>query len=258
MSKNTLRLLSTALIITILLVCVPAVAENDGWLSITVGDSKSEFNREGIELGIYLLATGDYGDWTMVDTFSDITVYTRGDGSASIDKKLAQISKRITDEHIRPTADGKTDQDGKVEFKNLTRGIYFIMMLDGPDRLTMSPMLVSTPNKEGSVQIRVNANKLEYETPTPSPTPTPKPTPTPFVSPTPTPTNPDTTPTTPTWTPAPPTPTPKPTPTPEDAPTPTPTPEPSWTPPPNEEAIPDYETALGLGNIQMHVGVCFD
>ena len=245
MKRRILRLLSTALIITILLACVPAVAEKDGWLSITVGDSKSEFDRENIELGIYLLATGDYGDWTMVNTFKDITVYSRGDGSAYIDKKLTQISKRISDEHIKPTAKNKTDQHGKAEFKNLTRGIYFVMMLEGPERLTVSPMLVSTPNKEGSLQIRAVA-KLEYETPTPSPTPTKKPTPTPY--------EPNETPTAS----VPPTPTPKPTPTPEDAPTPTPTPAPSWTPPPNEEAIPDYETALGLGNIQMHVGVCFD
>ena len=245
MRKNTLRLLSAALIITILLACVPAVAENDGWLSITVEKKGLDFNKKDIRLGIYLLATGDYGNWTMVDTFKDITVYTRGDGSTHIDKKLDKISKRISSEHIRPTGEKRTDKNGKVEFKNLAHGIYFVMMLDGPEGLKMDPILVSVPNKEGSVQIRAVANKLEYETPTPTPTPTPKPTPTPF--------EPETPPVT-----APPTPTPKPTPTPDNAPTPTPTPEPSWTPPPNEEAIPDYETALGLGNIQMHVGVCFD
>ena len=59
----------------------------------------------------------------------------------------------------------------------------------------------------------------------------------------------------------PPTPTPRPTPTPTpDGRTPVPPHAPTQTPGPGETLIPfeDYETALGLGNIQMHVGVCFE
>ena len=255
MKKRTLRLLSTAMAIALLLACVPAAAENDGQLSITVGNSNSLFERSGIELGIYLLATGDYGDWTMVEAFKDITVFTRNDGSATVSATMAQIAKRIRDDGIKPTKRAQTDNAGKAEFSNLTRGIYYVDMLKGPEGLTLSPMLLSAPNKEGSLQVSAAA-KPEYTTPTPSPTPTPKPTPTPFTTPTP---PPGSTPTpTPSITPAPPTPTPRPTPLPDNLPSPTPTPAPTFTPPPGEEVIPDYETALGLGNVQMHVGVCFD
>ena len=283
MKKRILRILSIALIGSLLLCCIPAQAanDNDGWLSITIGDDKSPFDRKGIEVAVYMIATGDYGNWTMVKDFADITVFTRDDGSTHIDKSLAQIRKRIQDQGIKPEQKKHSDANGKAEFKNMKRGIYFVWMTHGVEGLTIQPMLLSAPNKEGSVQIRAIA-KYEYveETPTPSPTPTQKPTPTPFetpeVSPTPTPTPPpgrqvtptppsDTdTPTTGIVTPtapphtAPPSPTPYPTefdgPTPYITPPPTQTPEPSETP----IIIDDNETALGLGNIQMHVGVCFE
>ena len=55
-------------------------------------------------------------------------------------------------------------------------------------------------------------------------------------------------------------PVPTPSPTPDPDTTPVPKNAPTLTPEPGETLIPleDYETALGLGNIQMHVGVCFD
>ena len=272
MKTRILRILSIALIGSLLLCCIPAEADNqkDGWVSITIGDEKSPFSKEGIEVAVYLIATGDYGNWTMEKDFADITVFTRDDGSTHIDKSLAQIRQRIQDRKIKALQSDLTDGNGKAEFKNLPRGIYYVLMTHGLEGLTISPMLLSAPNKEGSVQIRAVA-KYEYRevTPTPSPTPTPKPTPTPFETPeitptvppdrkvTPTPTAPQETSTLPP-TPAPPSPTPAFTP----GPTLTPTREPviTQTPGPSDTPIPidDYETALGLGNIQMHVGVCFE
>lgn len=251
MKSRIWRILSIMLIIPLLLCAVSAEADNqhDGWISITIGNDKSEFDRENIGFAIYLVATGDYGDWTMVKHFSDITVFTRNDGSTYINKSLAQIKKRIQDQGIRAAQTARTDRNGKAEFRDLERGIYYVVMTDGPEHLNVQQMLLSVPNKEGSVQIRAAA-KHDYNPP-PSPTPTQKPTPTPV----------------PTLTPpvtAEPTPTPAPTPspTPEHDRTPIPPHVPTQTPPPNATETPvpmeDYETALGLGNIQMHVGVCFE
>ena len=184
MTRRTL--VSIAMILVLVLCCIAGQAgmesADDGWISITVGDEKSEFSPEGIQLEIYLVATGNYGNWTMVDAFSDITVFTRSDGSASVDMTLGQIRQRIADRRIQPAAKGTSDKSGKVEFKNLPHGIYYTVMLDGPERLSMSPMLVAVPNRNGSIQVRAVA-KYEYTTPTPSPTPAPKPTMTPFVTP---------------------------------------------------------------------------
>ena len=193
MKRSRLRMLGIAMVLALLFsaVSVPAGTEEtkDGWLSITVGDDKNEFDPGGIHLAIYLIATGDYGDWTMEDDFRDITVFIRKDGSASVDKTLSQIRQRIADRKIKPTDSAVSDENGKLEFRNLTHGIYYTEMTSGPERLTMSAMLLAVPNSSGNVQVRAMA-KYEYETPTPSPTQTVKPTFTPFVPPdvTPTPT----------------------------------------------------------------------
>ena len=295
MKRRGMGMLCIAIVFALLFSCVsvPAGTEeaNDGWLSITIGDDRNEFDPSGIRMAIYLIATGDYGSWTMEDDFSDITVFVRSDGSASVDMTLSQIRQRIADRKIKPTADGVSDEKGKIEFKELAHGIYYIEMTAGPERLTMSAMLLSVPNSTGSVQVRAMA-KYEYETPTPSPTPSPKPTFTPFVppvepetpspTPSPTPTVPvDESPTpsvTPEVSPADPetvtekptagptgkpviTKKPVPTPPPTESPnTPVPRHVPTLRPNPGETtiAIEDYEVALGLYNIQIHVGVCFE
>ena len=291
MKRSRLRMLGIAMVLALLFsaVSVPAGTEEtkDGWLSITIGDDKNEFDPGGIHLAIYLIATGDYGDWTMEDDFRDITVFIRKDGSASVDKTLSQIRQRIADRKIKPTDSAVSDENGKLEFRNLTHGIYYTEMTSGPERLTMSAMLLAVPNSSGNVQVRAMA-KYEYETPTPSPTPTLKPTFTPFVPPdvTPTPTpvptdapseSPDNT-ATPSVSPAPtdkttPKPAskatkkparvtrePVPTPAPVSDNTPVPKHAPTLQPNPGETtiAIEDYEASLGLGNIQIHVGVCFE
>lgn len=215
MKRRKWRLLSAAVSLALLLACVcaPAAAEDaDGWLSISIGNERSGFDLQGVHIAIYRLATGDYGDWTMVDAFRDIRVFTRADGSASVDITLSQIRKRIESRKIKPDAKAYSDEKGKVEFKSLPHGIYYAEMLDGPEWLTMSPMLLAIPNKTGNVKVRAVA-KYVYETPSPTPTATTVP---PHV--------------------------------------------PTLEPEPGENVIPieDYEAALGLTNIQMHVGVCFE
>lgn len=286
MKRRGMGMLCIAMAFALLFSCVsvPAGTEEakDGWLSITIGDDRNEFDPSGIRMAIYLIATGDYGDWTMNDEFSDITVFVRSDGSASVDMTLSQIRQRIVDRKIKPTADGVSDEKGKIEFKELVHGIYYIEMTAGPERLTMSAMLLSVPNSSGSIQVRAMA-KYEYITPTPSPTPSPKPTFTPFVPPvdpeTPSPTpsvTPDATATptasekvtekptaSPTEKPVTvtrkPVATPAPTGNAEDN-TPVPKHVPTLQPKPGETTISleDYEVALGLFNIQIHVGVCFE
>ena len=131
MKRSRLRMLGIAMVLALLFsaVSVPAGTEEtkDGWLSITIGDDKNEFDPGGIHLAIYLIATGDYGDWTMEDDFRDITVFIRKDGSASVDKTLSQIRQRIADRKINTryllyrndigagTPDDERDAAGRAE-----------------------------------------------------------------------------------------------------------------------------------------------
>lgn len=216
MKRRKWELLGAAVLLALICACVAVFAAadgaKDGWLSISIGNENSAFDLQGVHMAVYQLATGDYGDWTMLDDFKDIQAFIRADGSASVDITLSQIRKRIEERKIKPTAKASSDEKGKAEFKSLPHGIYYTEMLSGPDRLTMSPMLLAIPNKTGNVKVRAVA-KYEYETPTPGPTNTPVPNHVPVLD-----------------------------------------------PEPGENVIPieDYEAALGLTNIQMHVGVCFE
>ena len=212
------------MIATVLLISLTATAgaENDGQMSITIGDAQSEFDRGGIVLAAYLLATGDYGDWTTVNDFAIIKITSRDDGSAWIDQSMKQIHTRIKKLRITPTETATSTAQGKALFTNLEHGIYYIEATKIPDpNLTVSAMLLSTPNKEGAIAVNANAKVVHYDSPAPERTEGEK------VEPT------------------------------------------SYWPPVKKliiatrrgerlHIIDEYETALGLGNIQIHVGVCYE
>ena len=217
----------------ILLAILPAMADSprDGQIIITIGNESSEFTRKGIVLAAYLIAKGDYGDWTPLGIFSDITISTRDDGSTWVGKSLDEIHDKIVAANMSATQKATSDADGEVRFTGLEHGIYFIEMVSTPDsRLTLERMLLSTPDKDNDVIATANAkphfNKFEKPEEKPEEETEPEPE------------NPK-----------------KPKQKPKAV-------EPIRTFPIRRgqhlESIDEYETALGLGNIQMHVGVCFE
>ena len=221
----------------ILLAILPAMADSprDGQIVITIGDESSEFPREGIVLAAYLIAKGEYGDWTPLGEFSDITISTHDDGSTWVGKSLDEIHDKIVAANMSATQKATSDADGVVHFKHLEHGIYFIEMVSTPDsRLTMKKMLLSTPDKYNNIIATANAktdyDKFKKQEETTEETPEEETEPEPE--------NPK-----------------KPKSKPKAV-------EPIKTFPTRRgqhlESIDEYETALGLGNIQMHVGVCFE
>ena len=231
MKRKILRTLSLAIMMAMLLTSlpVPAGAENDGQISITVGNSTSKAVLSGIVFDAYLLARGDYGVWTTTDEFSSIKITARDDGSAWIDQSMRQIQSRIRRNGLKPYKSATTNASGKALFTDLEHGIYYVQASKIPDyRLTISAMLLSTPDRENKLNIIANAKYTESETPpggggggggggeeTPPTTPT------------------------------------------------------GYWPPVKKLIVPtrrgerltlidEYETALGLGNIQIHVGVCYE
>ena len=193
----------------LLLMCLPATAEtkNDGLLSVTVA-ANGKFDPKGITLAAYLVATGDYGEWTMQDYCRDVEIFTGTDGATKINQSLSTLTDRIKARGIKSAQTASTDANGKASFSGLQHGIYLVQMTKGPDGLTLSPMLLATPNRDGAVQIAANA-KFTYNVTTKTTTTVTKLT---------------------------------------------------VTTQKNERLvnIDEYETALGLGNIQMNSGVCFE
>ena len=198
----------------LLLTCLPATAEktkNDGKLNITFEDKGYKgFKPAGILVAIYQVAKGEYGAWTMKSGFEDIVIYTGKDGGTKIDLSTENMKKKIKGSGILPAVSSAyTNEKGSVSFDGLEHGIYLVMLVSNRAGLTMSPMLLATPNKDGEVNIRANA-KYVFTSTTKEETPRIPPL--------------------------------------------------IVTTKRGERLVPidDYETALGLGNIQMHVGVCFE
>lgn len=209
MKKQILRTLSLMIALFMLTAMVTAQAEdkkNDGYLSIVIGSDSSAYNREGIVLDAYLVAEGNYGDWKEQKIYDGIQVFTtdkKDTGASWLKDSMRKIDARIHNGGIKPTQQAKTDVNGKADFSNLPRGIYYIEMSKGPDFLKLESMLLSVPDTRGSLQIRTNA-KGSYNPPTKVLQNVKKGNREHF------------------------------------------------------ETIDEYETALGLGNIQMHVGVCYE
>ena len=198
----------------LLLTCLPATAEktkNDGKLSITFEDKGYKgFKPEKILVAVYRVAKGEYGAWTMESGFEDIMIYTGKDGGTKIDLSTENMKKKIKGSGILPAVSSAyTNEKGSVSFDGLEHGIYLVMLVSNRAGLTMNPMLLATPNKDGEVNIRANA-KYVFTSTTKEETPRIPPL--------------------------------------------------IVTTKRGERLVPidDYETALGLGNIQMHVGVCFE
>ena len=229
MKTRILRTLSMMIAMALLLMSLPAMAaENphDGKMEITIGNNNSKFYQGEIELSAYLIARGDYGDWTPVKEFADITITSRDDGSAWISSSMKQIKQRIKDLKIQPVKSAKSHKNGKTNLNGLEHGIYYVAMTKGNgENITITPMLLSTPDKSKSVEVTAIA-KYEYtppeedeETPPDEPTiprgPVPVPPKVPMII----------------------------------------------VPTRRGERLVDideYKTALGLGNIQIHVGVCYE
>lgn len=193
--------------LALLTASLPAMAENDGWLTVKVEQTKkNKFDPEGIQLTIHLIAKGEYGHWTMEKDYEGIDIFTGGDGT--VRTSMEKIKDRIKARNLVYTQLAKTDKEGKASFTQLEHGIYFVQLRKGPKNFTMNPMLVAIPNKEGSVQIGAKA-KYDFEDKPKEERKIPQ-----IIVPT--------------------------------------------RPGEHLEDIDEYETALGLGNIQMHVGVCFE
>lgn len=198
-----------------------AGAENDGQISISIGNANSKAVLSDIVFDAYLLARGDYGNWTPVDGFETVKITSRDDGSAWIDQSMKQIQSRIKRFDLKPYKSATTNAGGKALFTNLEHGIYYVMASKVPDyRLTISAMLLSTPNKEQELKISANAKYTETQGDDDG----------------------------------------------GDGGDKTIT---SYWPPVKKLIVPirrgerlaiidEYETALGLGNIQIHVGVCYE
>ena len=199
--------------------------KQNGQVTVTIGSKDSNFDRQGIRLDAYLIATGDYYYWKTLSPFETFaregftydTTYgiSLKNGANFLSANMDDLEKIIVDNGIKPTRQAISDEDGRVYFKNLRWGIYYISLGNGPKGLEMTDMLVSVPDLDKKASTVINS-KVEYTGAKIqiNDDEEPKKTIKMLIVPT--------------------------------------------RRGERLHEIDEYETALGLGNIQMHVGVCFE
>ena len=170
MKKRTMKLLSVALaMLLILLTAVPAFAE-----TLTVhflqDDSKSQaerfnFRAEDIELSAYLIGRGSYGSWTILDNYADIEIFNSNGGFNK--NCMTQIRNRIREQGIQSVSSAGTRADtgnnGIAELQVANEGMYLVVQSGSRTTGTVrtSDMMLATNGLDD-----VNA-KWEFTPPTP-------------------------------------------------------------------------------------------
>ena len=169
---KTLSLMIALLMLTAFLPAQAAETQNDGSLSITITASNKSVvpvPKEGIRLKIYLVATGNYGKWEVLDQYKDIKVFSTDPSETEsewVGDSLTQLHERIETMGIQATKSDFSDASGRVEFNDLPRGIYYVEMTRVPEYLSLNTLLLDVPDSRGSLRAS-GTTKGEYNPPTP-------------------------------------------------------------------------------------------
>ena len=198
MKKNTLRHLSRILatvLLTGLLMSLwgTAVSDGDGTLTVRIGADNPDLQKRDIRISIYQIGTEDNtapGYWRISSYFDGIDIL-----GAKTSGQLEDAANKVADIlHARNSGriTGTPDANGVATFTGLNHGVYFGEVSEGPDGLRARNFIVTIPNLGVSPitnDVIVNM-KYSYDTPEPPPevttpgdekkveeTPTPTPTP---------------------------------------------------------------------------------
>ena len=157
---------------------------DDGKIIVEFGENNPD-DLSRVRYSLYLIATGTYGDWTMLTPYSDISLYAYPDGGlAHIQEIIRRIKVKINRNNITPTMIQSIDNKNNVTFSDLQYGIYFLQMTRGPAGMETIDLLLAVPRRDGFLTVTAMPCYKISDTPTPdTPTPSPRPTATPFETP---------------------------------------------------------------------------
>ena len=179
MRKTWERLACLALVILLCLGGSVAFSDGTGQLTVKIGKDDSPFRRDGIRVELFRVSAEAAGaDRSMLPAFSSVKLPAENTAQQT-DAALDAIRKIIREKSLSPSAAGTTDKKGQAAFRNLQSGVYFGRVTNGPEDLEVQDFLVSVPQKQEGIWTYTAEAELKYEYVTPSPTPEPTPAPTP-------------------------------------------------------------------------------
>ncbi len=161
-------LLAMALGLALLCAVSMAFAEQ-GQLTVTVGNDESQYERGDIRISLYQIGTmNDQYVWSINSLFNGINILN-AEATWQIDAAANAISDILQYGFYSVDISGTTDDNGTVVFGSLDPGIYFGEMESGPAGLSMQSFLISVPYFENNAYqyaVRV-LPKMTYTPPQP-------------------------------------------------------------------------------------------
>ena len=159
--KRFVQLISVIAAIAALLgcLCASAAAESPtGSLTVKIQENDQGISTAGITLNLYRIGGKDGDTWKLDSAFED-TEYLEAwqkQNSDMMSAALKKIRKIVTDNGMAPTVSGKSDKNGVVRFDNLPRGIYFGLTTDTPQEMTVQNFAAHIP-EAGSGKMNAEA-----------------------------------------------------------------------------------------------------
>ena len=128
--------------------CASAGAESPtGSLTVTIQGNNQGISTAGITLNLYRIGGEDGDTWKLDSAFADTGYLAawQAQSGEMMGTALKKIRKIVTDNEIVPTVSRKSDKNGVVRFDNLPRGIYFGLTTDAPKEMTVQNFAAHIP-----------------------------------------------------------------------------------------------------------------
>ena len=171
--KRNMKLMSVILAVILLLsAAVPALAE-----TLTVhyeqdnsktDENRFDFRNESVELAAYLIGTGSYGDWKIIDIYEDIKIFD--EKNAFQKNSLTEIKNRIREKNPGAVATAWTRADGRnngiTDIIVTQPGLYYVTQINSRTNggtVRTSDMMMATGGKADNVDA-----KWEFKAPVPT------------------------------------------------------------------------------------------
>ena len=148
--KRFVQLITVIAAIAALLgcLCVPAGAESTtGSLTVTIQGNTQGISVAGITLNLYRIGGEDGDTWAMDSAFES-TGYLEAWQAQSADMMrtaLREIRGIVNGGGIAPAASATSDNNGVIIFDNLPRGIYFGLTTGTPKEMTVQNFAAHIP-----------------------------------------------------------------------------------------------------------------
>ena len=160
--KRFKQLISVLAVFALLLGCLGSAAaaeDTTGSLTVTIDGNNKGVSTAGITLNLYRIGGDDSSVWQMDSAFTG-TGYMEAWQAQSGEKMrdaLQKVRGIVTDTHMAPVASAKSDNKGVITFNNLPRGIYFGIATDTPKEMTVQNFAAHIP-EAGSGKMNAAAN----------------------------------------------------------------------------------------------------